>query len=101
MVEGIYQIAWTKRAQQHMKQAYLYISNDSHQNAVKILEDIAAAVGKAVTNPEFYGPDKYKRNNDGSYRAFERHHYRIAYRFTKSDIRVLSVRHTSREPKLY
>jgi plasmid stabilization system protein ParE len=46
MVEGIYQIVWTKRAQQHMKQAYLYISNDSSRNAVKVLEDIAAAVEK-------------------------------------------------------
>jgi len=37
---------------------------------------------KAAANPEIYGPDKYKTDNDSSYRAFEKHHYRVAYRFS-------------------
>ena len=101
MVSKHYDVVWTKRSQQHMRQAYDYISGDSIQNAIKVLEDIVAAVNKANTNPEFYGPDKYKQNNDGSYRAFEKHRYRIAYRFIGKVIRVLRVRHTSREPKIY
>ena len=84
-----------------MKQVFEYISNDSHQNALKVSEDIVAAVNKAVRNPEFYGTDKYKKDNDGSYRAFEKHHYRIVYRFTYNVIRVLRIRHTSREPREY
>lgn len=101
MVEKIYQIVWTKRSQQHMKAAYKYISEDSPQNALKVVEDIVAAVTKAISNPEFYNPDKYKVNNDGSYRAFEKHRYRIVYRFKKDIIRVLRVRHTKMEPKKY
>jgi len=31
-----------------------------------------------TNNPEIHSPDKYKQNNDGSYRAFELHRYRIA-----------------------
>jgi plasmid stabilization system protein ParE len=84
-----------------MKTAYNVISKDSLQNAVKVLEEIVAAVDKAISNPEFYGPDKYKQNNDGSYRAFEKHRYRIAYRFTGNIIRVLRVRHSKMEPKEY
>lgn len=101
MVEKGNTVVWTKRSQIHMKLVFEYISKDSHQNAVKFLEDIVAAVNKAIPNPEFYSADKYKINNDGSYRAFEKHHYRIAYRFTGNIIRVLRVRHTSREPKDY
>jgi hypothetical protein len=41
-------------------------------------------VEKAIPNPGFYGPDKYKADNDGSYRAFEKHSYRIVYRYTKT-----------------
>lgn len=78
-----------------------YISKDSPKNAVNVLEDIVTAVNKAIPNPEFYSADKYKVNNDGSYRAFEKHHYRIVYRFTGNIIRVLRVRHTGREPKDY
>lgn len=101
MVEKKYAVVWTKRSQQHMRKAYNYISKDSLQNAGKVLEDIVTAVNKAVTNPEFYGPDKYKQNNDGSYRVLEKHHYRIAYRFSDNIIRVLRVRHTSMEPQYY
>ena len=101
MVDKQYQVVWTKRSQQHMKAAHKYISLSSPQNAFKVVEDIVTALNKAIKNPEFYGSDRYKTNNDGSYRAFEKHHYRIAYRFTKNTIRVLRVRHSKMEPKQY
>jgi hypothetical protein len=41
-----------------MKAAYKYISEDSPQNARKVVEDIATAMNKAITNPGFYNPDK-------------------------------------------
>lgn len=101
MVKKQYQLVWTIRSQQHLRAAYNYISDDSPQNAKKVIEEIIIAVEKAIANPEFYGPDKYKSVNDGSYRAFEKYHYRIVYRFTKNIIRVLRVRHTRMEPKIY
>ena len=54
-----------------------------------------------IFNPEIYGRDKYKINNDGSYRAFEIHRYRIAYRVSGNTIRVLRIKHTKMEPKTY
>ena len=101
MVKKHYPIVWTKRSQQQMKAAYEYISLDSPQNARKVVEEIVISVDKAISNPEFYAPDKYKIDNDGSYRAFEKHHYRIVYRFAKNIIRILRVRHTKMEPKQY
>ena len=100
MVEK-HQLVWTKRSQQNMTAAFNYISKDSPQNARKVINDILIATEKAIANPEFYGPDKYKADNDGSYRAFEKHRYRIVYRVTKNIIRVLRVRHTKMEPKIY
>lgn len=96
-----YQIVWTKLSQQQIKAAYNYIRKDSPQDAAKVVVDILTALDKAITNPEFYSPDKYKTDNDGSYRAFEKHRYRIVYRFSKNIIRVLRVRHTKMEPKQY
>ena len=61
-----------------MKAAHKYISLSSPQNAFKVVEEVVTALNKAINNPEFYGPDKYKTNNDGSYRAFEKHHHRVA-----------------------
>ena len=94
-------IVWTKRSQQHMREAFEYISNDSPKNASRVLDDIIEAANKAIPNPEIYAADKNKINNDGSYRAFVKHHYRVSYRITKNIIRILRVRHTSREPELY
>ena len=101
MVERPYEIVWTKQSQRQMKQVYEHIANDSPKNAAKVIEDIINAVLKAIPNPEIYAPDKYKHNNDGSYRALEKHRYRIVYRFSKNVIRILRVRHTSMEPKGY
>ncbi len=101
MVEKGYEVVWTKRSQKQMRQVFKHISKDSPKNASKVIQEIAEAVLKAVPNPEIYGPDKYKTDNDCSYRALERHHYRVSYRFSKGIIRVLRVRHTSMEPLKY
>ena len=89
---------WTKRSLLHLKQIYDYISEDSPKNALKVVTDLSKEIEKATVNPEIYPADKYKINNDGSYRAFEKHRYRLAYRYSENIIRVLRIRHTSREP---
>ena len=48
--------------------------------------------------PELYPIDKFKTNNNGTYRAYEVYSYRISYRVFNTKIRILRVRHTSREP---
>ena len=94
-------INWSRIAIKQFEAAITYIASDSIQNAEKVFADIIKQLDKAVNNPEFFPPDKYKKDNNGSYRAFEKHRYRIAYRFTDNVIRVLRVRHTSREPRKY
>lgn len=84
-----------------MLHAYKYILENSPKNAFMVIESIANAVYKAIKNPEFYNPEKYKINNDGSYRAFEKHYFRISYRFTKNVIRVLKVKNTKMNPRNY
>ncbi|MEP6950165.1 MAG: type II toxin-antitoxin system RelE/ParE family toxin [Ginsengibacter sp.] len=101
MVVLRYLVVWTKLSQQHLRKAYDYITITSDQNAEKVVKEIVLSVNKAIINAEIYPADKYKLNNDGSYRAFEKHRYRISYRFTNKIIRILRVRHTSMEPKEY
>ena len=101
MVKDLYEVVWTKRSQQHLKKIYDYINRESPQNALKVINAITTAVAKTIANPEIYAPDKYKKDNDGSYRAFEKYSHRISYRFSKKVIRILRVRHTSMEPKKY
>jgi plasmid stabilization system protein ParE len=98
MVSVLNQVVWTKRSQHNIRQAYEYISKDSPKNARKVIEDIAEAAENIAIHPQRYPPDKFKLNNDGSYRAFTKHHFRVSYRVSNNIIRILGVRHTSRKP---
>jgi len=95
------EIVWSPRAMQQLEKAYEYILKDSFQNAEKVRKDILASTRKIQTHPEIYPLDKYRKDNDGSFRAYELHRYRIAYQITADKIIITRVRHTKREPKQY
>jgi plasmid stabilization system protein ParE len=92
---------WDKVALYEFNAAISYISKRSIQNADKVKTDILKKVDGLVMHPETHTIDKYKQNNDGNFRAFELHRYRIAYYISLTEIRILRVRHTSMEPKNY
>ncbi|MBL7702026.1 MAG: type II toxin-antitoxin system RelE/ParE family toxin [Ferruginibacter sp.] len=94
-------IKWNKSAINQLIKAVEYIEEDSPQNAEKVRNNILLEISKLTAHPEKYNPDKYHVNNDGSFRAFELHRYRISYRYTKNEIRIIRIRHTKRNPKNY
>jgi len=90
---------WSNRAKAELHKAYLYILLDSLQNAEMVRDDIIDATINLCQNPEKYPADKFKKDNDGTWRAFELHHYRISYKITQNEIRVVRMRHTSKNPR--
>jgi plasmid stabilization system protein ParE len=92
------QVNWEDEAKIQLKQACNYIKKDSIKNAQKVKKDILTAVTSLSLNPEKYPADKFKFKNDGSFRAFELHHYRIVYRIIQTEIKILRVRHAKMEP---
>ena len=89
---------WSKRAKAELQKAYLYILLDSLQNAEMVRDDIIDLTIDIANYPEKYPLDKFKKDNDGTWRAFEKHHYRISYKITSSEIRIVRLRHTSKSP---
>lgn len=63
--------------------------------------EILEKIDGLLQSPEKYSPDRYKINNDGNYRAFELHHYRISYLVKQEEIIITRVRHTSMDPEKY
>jgi len=94
-------ISWDKQALQQFNAAIKYIALDSVQAAEKVRHDILKKIDGLKTHPGFYNPDKYKKNNDGNFRAFELYHYRLSYYVSSTEIRILRIRHTAMEPKEY
>jgi plasmid stabilization system protein ParE len=92
---------WSKRARTELQKAYLYIQLDSLQNAEMVRDEIIDLTIDLSDHPTKYPPDKFKKDNDGTWRAFEMHHYRISYRIMPNEIRIVRLRHTSRSPLIF
>lgn len=74
-------IRWKQKAVNQFTDAIKYIEKDSPLNAKKFKKEILKKIDNLFFQPERYQPDKFKKNNDGSYRAFEIFCYRISYRY--------------------
>jgi plasmid stabilization system protein ParE len=92
-------ISWDKMALNQFGVAIEYIAKNSVQNAEKVRLDIIKKIESLPSNPEMFPLDKYKLSNDGFFRAFELHRLRIAYYIEPHRVRILRIRHTSREPE--
>ena len=92
---------WSRGAELQLQKAFLYIRKDSNQNAIKVWQDIVTISESLSANPERFPPDKFKINNDGSYRAFELHRYRISFVVLKEVVLIVRLRHTAMSPLLY
>jgi plasmid stabilization system protein ParE len=94
-------LVWNKRPSKFLAQALQWISVDSLLRAERVEEKILTSIQGVLANPEKYPPDKFKKNNQGDFRAFEKLSFRIAYKITPTQIRILRIRHVRQEPKDY
>ena len=94
-------IKWNKKAIRQFDEAIEYINKHSPSNGEKVKKEMLLKIDTLLKYPEHYAPDKYKTKNDGSFRAFELHHYRISYRYKSDDIRIIRIRHTKMNPLGY
>jgi plasmid stabilization system protein ParE len=94
-------IVWSNSAKTELKKAYDYIALDSLQNAQMVRDALIDLTIDLFENPEKHPLDKFKKHNDGNWRAFEKYHYRISYRILKDQVRIVRMRHTSRSPVSY
>jgi plasmid stabilization system protein ParE len=101
MVKAARKIVWDEEARLQLRSLYEYIKKDSPHSAKKVREDIVGIIRKLPFRPESHPADKYKINNDGTFRAFEKHRYRIAYRIKENEIRILRIHHTKMNPSEY
>lgn len=101
MEQKLLSIKWDKQAWIQLDNAYEHIKEDSEQNAEKVRAEIVNKIKEIPNHPSKYRVDKYKNNNDGSYKYFEIYHYRIAFRITEKIVKVMRIRSTHQEPLDY
>lgn len=101
MVKKKLPVIWDEEAKFQLKEIIKYIRKESPQGAEKVKTEILQNTHLLGDYPETFSEDRFKLQNDGSFRAFTCFHYRVSYRITKNAIKILRVRHTSREPMEY
>jgi len=94
-------VKWNKKAVEQFDKALVYIEKESLSSAEKVKEDLLLKIDNLSKYPEQFNQDKFKTKNDGTFRAFEIHHYRVSYRFIANEIRIIRIRHTKMNPLSY
>ena len=96
------EIKWSKSALQQLDKALDFILEEGFATyAAEVEENILLRITYLADTPNIYPFDKYKKDNDGSYHAFEINEYRVSYRFKNNQITILRIRHTSRRTLKY
>ncbi len=101
MIKKKRSIRWDDEAKLYFKQAIQYIKQESPQGAATVKQAILEHVEVLKDDAGIYEADRFKIDNDGSYRAVTVYSYRITYKITSSQILILRVRHTSQDPIIY
>lgn len=96
-----YRLTWSNIALDQFIEILEFIEVDSPVGAEIVREAILQRVDQLKHYPFMYEPDALCDPNDGSFRAFTVYSYRITYWVSTSEVTVLRVRHTSREPFPY
>jgi plasmid stabilization system protein ParE len=94
-------IVWSKNATIQYYQILEYLTKEAPE-AINIvgnaLLDMIESLALEYNN---YPPDRFKKNNDGTFKAALVFNYKVSYQISDKDIYILRIRHTSREPMNY
>ena len=104
MVKALpYTIIWDKEALKHFKQILIYLDTQSEQAPKIVKEAVVTRLELVKANPLICEVDKLKNPADATFRAFVVFNYRLTYQIKtdQQEIRILRIRHTSREPLGY
>lgn len=95
-----YSIIWDRIALEQFNDILDFLSLQSVQAPKIVKEGILSHIEDLKRNPFIFEFDQLKDNPNKEYRAFVIYNYRITYQIKEAsnEIRVLRIRHTSREP---
>jgi plasmid stabilization system protein ParE len=96
--DELLRIRFSNMANDDIDQVAHYLHDEYPSTYQKIREEIFSAIEKIAQNPTRHPPDRFKKDNQGEYRAFERRQYRISYKIHKDFILILRIRHVRQMP---
>ena len=103
MKQKSYTIIWDRIALDNFKDILDFLSKQSSQAPKVVKRRIFSLLSDIEKNPFIFEIDKLKDDPNKEFRAFVIYNFRITYQIkeTTKEIRILRIRHTSREPLGY
>jgi len=103
VVKPHYKIIWDRKALDHFKDILVYLENQNKQAPIIVKNAVISRLNVIKTNPLISVQDQLKDPPNKDFRAFVVFSYRVTYqiKLDAKEIRVLRIRHTSREPLGY
>lgn len=94
-------IEWTLLAKKDLKEVLAFYKKKSPQGYHLVRTAILETVNDCAKNPAIFVTDELKKPKDENIRTFTVYHTRVSYHESPTQITVLRLRHTSREPLKY
>jgi plasmid stabilization system protein ParE len=96
-------VVWDVEALNQFKEILTYLQEQSKQAPKIVKKAIIDRINQIQDNPLTCESDKLRSPTDSNFRAFIVFSYRVTYqvKLKTKEIRILRVRHTSREPLGY
>lgn len=94
-------IVWSKNAANQYYKILEFLEEKASEALSIVGNALLNTIDELATQYNSYPPDRFKKNNDGSFKALVIFSYRISYQITDAKINILRIRHTSREPLRY
>lgn len=98
-----FKIIWDVQALEHFKEILEYLNEQSNQAPKIVKKAFFDRISTIKKNPLVSEKDKLRNPPSKDYRAFIVFSYRITYQIQNEakEVRILRIRHTSREPLGY
>lgn len=91
-------IVWSKNAEKQYYEILNHLLEEAPQAIDKVGNALLDTIDDLALHFNHYPSDRFKRNNDGTYKAALVFSYRISYQIGGTTVNILRIRHTSKEP---
>ena len=93
-------IKWSNTAIKNLIFAIEYLEERGYYDyAAKLESEILIGIEELPSSHSLYQEDRFKFNNDGTFKSFVINNYRISFRVKSLEVHILRIRHTSKKPK--
>ena len=94
-------IVWSKNAATEYYEILEFLKEKAPQALPIVGNALLDTIEDLALQFNNHPADRFKKNNNGAYKAAVVYSYRISYQVTEATINILRIRHTSREPLNY